>query len=143
MGQLDKAYEIYQKAFSFMPDDPEIRQKYGILLLQAGRYSEALNELQAVHDTGIRNIELISNLGYAYMDVGNIHSGIRYHEAVLAVNPRHADSIYGMALGHEKLGDLNRAKVYWQRFLDVTPPHNPWRKRAVKKLEQIDTYNRK
>jgi len=135
LGQLDDSERAYQKALDLLPDDLEIHQQYGVLLLQMGKHREALIELQRVYDAGVRYELLISNLGYAYMDVGDTLTGMKYHKEVLSSNPRHANSIYGMAMGFEKLGDMNRAAVYWQRFLDVTPLNNPWRDEAKKRLE--------
>lgn len=60
----------FDRAIRFVPDDPNVRLAYGIVLLRDGKKSEALAQMQKAQEFGGDNANLQYNLGLAYFDVG-------------------------------------------------------------------------
>jgi len=136
-GERDKARDAYLAAIAVVPHKPGLRQELAGYLMKIGSHEAARVELEKLYDLGYRNENLVSNLGFASLDTGRLEQGLRYHEEVLARNPRYVNSIYGLALAYEKLGRLEKSEAEWRRFLALTPPGNPWRANAERHLERV------
>lgn len=67
-GQTDQAMERYADAVEAQPTDPVIRYNYGALLLGAGRYDEAIVQLQSATQLSPDNADAFYNLGAAYQN---------------------------------------------------------------------------
>jgi tetratricopeptide (TPR) repeat protein len=65
-GQLDKAYELAQKARQLVPEDPSIADTLGWILFQQRKYSEALPLLRESAARFRQNGEILFHLGMTY-----------------------------------------------------------------------------
>ncbi len=133
-GKVGKAEAAFRRAAVLKPGDLTLHKKYGALLMQVGREKEALRELTRVYNAGRRDVELLSNLGYACLDTGDSTSALIHFREALAIHDRDANSIFGMAMVQERMGRWDVAVSYWKRFLAVTPPNNSWRRQAEQNL---------
>ncbi|NOY52649.1 MAG: tetratricopeptide repeat protein [Deltaproteobacteria bacterium] len=135
-GRIRAAETAFRKAAAIDSGDLTLHKKYGALLMQAGRDEDAKRELQRVYDAGRRDVELLSNLAYACLDTGDPVSALQHFREALSMNDRDANSIYGMAMVHERMGKWDRAADFWRRFLEVTPPNNAWRGKVEQSLRR-------
>ena len=58
-------------------------------------------------------------LANAYLELGRFDAAIAEYQRILRLNPRYPLVHYHLALAYERKGQLERAKSYYGRFLQV------------------------
>lgn len=101
---LDKAETLLRKANELRPDVPAFIDSLGWLYFRQGKYKEALAELE------------------------------RAEKLMEEWTPEDAEILDHVAQTHQKLGNADKAKEYWQRALDLNPPQETIRERAEREL---------
>ena len=101
---LDKAETLIRKANELRPDMPAFIDSLGWLFFRQGKYKEALSQLE------------------------------RAEKLMEEWTPDDAEILDHIAQTHQKLGNSDKAKEYWQRALDLNPPQENIRKRAEREL---------
>jgi protein O-mannosyl-transferase len=85
-GRLSEAVELLLQAISIAPEDAMARTAYGALLLQLGRSSEAVVQLEMAEALGRTRKDwigrdlmrsILTNLGWAYASVGRESDAVR------------------------------------------------------------------
>ena len=67
-GQTDRAIDVYGQIVANAPDDKVHRYNYGSLLLQAGRYDAAIEQLKVAVSLDAEYADAQYNLGVAYLN---------------------------------------------------------------------------
>lgn len=101
---LDKAETLLRKANELRPDVPAFIDSLGWLYFRQGKYDKALTELE------------------------------RAEKLMEEWTPEDAEILDHIAQTHQKLGNADKAREYWQRALDLNPPQEPIRQRAESEL---------
>lgn len=83
-------------------------------------------------------IEAVSNLGFAYYDMGFINEALVLQGQALMINPNFRNAHYGYALIMEKLGMYNRAKGSWEMVIRLSNHEDKWLESAKKHIKALD-----
>lgn len=75
----------------------------GLADLQGGRISEAIGAFQEAHRANPADVEIVNNLGYAYLLNNDLNSGERYMLTALTMQP-------GRSTGWDNLGHIYAKK---------------------------------
>lgn len=120
-GETLPALEAYQRALGLRPDQAELRGRIGLLLVQEGRFSEALAHLEAFladhpDDRGLR-----LNLAEAYEKTGALKKAER--ELALVCEAAPASVLYRRRLAEflERNGQKERAAEQFRRLDEKRP----------------------
>ena len=98
------------KADSGLLDDERLLEA-GRKLADLGRYDEALGALTAVKDPN--NSMVLTMIGYATRQLGDMDSGLAYYQQALAIDPQNADAREYLGEAYAESGriDLARAEL--------------------------------
>jgi spermidine synthase len=84
------------------PDQADARYTKATTLLEAGRYSEAIDEFRAVLELRPQAVEARNNLGVALASIGRLDEAIAQFQQALAIRPDFVDAQRNLALALAK-----------------------------------------
>jgi len=133
-GLLKTALIIIDKAISKDKDYPDLHNDKGTVLLDYGKYEEALKSFEST-------ITLISKISdqteyergfefYAFMgkirallELGDFHGIIDTYLIMTAKNPNDITSLNNLGFFYEKIGEKEKALECWRRCIEIGPPN--------------------
>src|SRR6202790_3063328 len=84
-------------------------------LLRTGRPADAVAPLREAALLQPSNPIIQHDLGLACVEIGLVSDGIAAFQRAVASNPRYTDAYFRMGIALEKLGDLRRAILAYNR----------------------------
>jgi tetratricopeptide (TPR) repeat protein len=124
-GKVDDAAATLKKALDVVPDDDdtETLRLLADILLAAGREAEAKPYMARLPEgTRVDPISLL-NIGISRYNEGKMDEALAQFEGVVADNPDLGVAYYYRGLAHLGLGNNDRAKADFQKFLELAPDH--------------------
>jgi tetratricopeptide (TPR) repeat protein len=120
-GQLRGAEETLREAASLEPESAEVHFALGRLAIAAGRWGEALLELERARDLGLESAELFTELGVAYQEAGRFEDSLAVLEPAARLRPD--DARVRVLLGRARLalGDADGAVTEFEAAGDDPP----------------------
>ncbi len=104
------------------PEDPAARVRVADLYLDARQFGDAAYWLQQAHNLVPADLDIRSRLAFARIGLGQVDAATAEFEAILAVDPDHADSLLAMGrLSLYLLQDIEAGVRYWERLVAVAP----------------------
>lgn len=88
-------------------------------LLQNQRYDEASEYLKKVYPEPIKDIKILSRLGYSLRMAGKLSEAETYYERILMDDPAEISSLFSMAGISQRKGNFLKAKDYYRQILAV------------------------
>jgi len=106
--------ELFRQKSDRLPTDKGLHFELGIRLLRAGRYDEAIRELQGVRNDPRHHWQALMYLGYCFKGRNNWRLAQRNFEEALQNIPageddRRKELLFQLAQGSAEAGDLGRA----------------------------------
>ena len=80
---------------------------------------------------------VLTNLGFAYFDLGETEAAARLFRSALSVGPREANAHFGLARTLERLGQRKEAVRSFQAYLECAPADDPFRLAAQERLRRL------
>lgn len=120
-GNHQKAYDIYEKALTEMPDSTNLLYAHAIAAEKLNRLDTAERDLRNVLKLDPNNVQALNALGYTLADRTN-----RYSEALgliqraMTLDPKDAAIIDSMGWVQFRLGNHNEAINYLRQALELT-----------------------
>jgi tetratricopeptide (TPR) repeat protein len=94
-----KAIETYNKALTLKPDDASLHNNYGLLLAKAGKFPDAIGELEkAAQLEPANSCKYYYNLGALYTNAGQVEPAIDTFKKGIAADANCADAYYQMGV---------------------------------------------
>jgi tetratricopeptide (TPR) repeat protein len=121
VGDPEKALQDYDSAFKEKPRSRQTRVLHARLLMIAGNYDEAREELEILLAEDDEDTDVLYNLSIIEGLQGDQKAQKEYLQKVVDIDPMHADAL--SALGDLALTDkdVSRASGYFQRALQSDP----------------------
>src|SRR5690606_7403435 len=118
-----KALEWYKQARSLMPRALDFQAKYGNCLLALGRWEEAQQvfEYLIAQQPGIQIP--YANLGFIYMQKGEVIRAIDWLEKALQRDPDHQQTLLNLAVCHFQIHQPAKSREYLLRVIKKDPAH--------------------
>jgi tetratricopeptide (TPR) repeat protein len=141
-GNGQEAFDRFDRATSLDPDYVEARFNKAQVLLDAGDYARAKQELTIVVDRGPDDHAARVALGLAHRGLKDHRSARAAWETVVDAAPRRssdrADALYNLAiLKAYFLSDLEGARRDLERYLQDAPTSHPRRREAETKRKEL------
>lgn len=120
-GNHQKAYDIYEKALTEMPDSTNLLYAHAIAAEKLNRVDIAERDLRSVLKLDPNNVQALNALGYTLADRTS-----RYSEALgliqraMTLDPKDAAIIDSMGWVQFRLGNHNEAINYLRQALELT-----------------------
>lgn len=73
------------------------------------------------------------NLGYVMLERGEAAVAVKYFHAAIGADPTFADAYFNLAMAYEHLGEVNKARPFWKKYVDLEP-QGTWAEIARKHL---------
>lgn len=124
LGERDKADEHFREALDSEPENPSIRNNYGVFLCESGRYDDAEDEFLEVVKNPVYTgrAATYENLGLCLRQGKKNERAEHYFRKALDVNPRLPKSLAAMADLSFEEGNMLSARAYLQRYSAVARP---------------------
>jgi len=126
------------------PLDPrmaEISQRFqqAVAMLHAQRFDEAAVALHRVILLSPRLTEAYVNMGYAMLGLERSEAASKFFLAATELKPYQANAYYGLAIALEQMHDLQGALGAMRTFIHLSPPDDPYVRKARSALWEWDT----
>ena len=125
LGRSDEAYERFKVVETIDPRDPQIRYNIGTYLLQHGKVTEAIAELEtALRFASIPQVisYIHNNLGTAYLQLGDYPAAEQHYTAALQIDDQRLHSLIGRGQALYAQGKFAAAAGDFARALEIAGP---------------------
>src|SRR5919205_244786 len=116
-----KAAEHYQEAISEGDNVAEAYCNLGIINLERGHISNALDNFTLSLKNDPRHVEAHYNLANLYYDAGDVQLAKLHYEAAAQIEPGFSLVYFNLSLVYHKLGDLSAASTTLEKYLQLEP----------------------
>ncbi len=119
-GMAEAALSKIKEAHALVPDEPVIRFAYAELLLDSGKYGEAVRLYLDLHEETdeIGGISILSRLAETYSAGAAYEEAIPYYEEMLQEHVL-PDTLFGAAFAYFQSGNAERAVTHLTNLIDM------------------------
>lgn len=127
------------------PHAKEIDQRFqqGVMMLHAKQYEHALTAFHRVLTLDPKMPEAHVNAGFALLGMNDAAAARAFFEGAIALRKEQLNAYYGLAVAHEKLGDLGAARGAMRTYAHLAPKDDPYRRKAEAALWEWESASRK
>lgn len=118
---VEEAERLYRRAIEIEPDLAIAYTNLGNLHFRRGEEDAAVALYEAALLRDAAQPEARYNLGYVSLERGKPDVAAGHFEAAIAVDPRFADAHFYLAMAYESLGQRDKARPSWRRYLELEP----------------------
>ena len=115
------AAEHYREAINEGDNVAEAYCNLGILNLERGELSSALDNFTLSLKNDPRHVEAHYNLANLYYDAGDLQLAKLHYEAAAQIEPGFSLVYFNLSLVYHKLGDLNAASATLEKYRQLEP----------------------
>lgn len=122
-GQLEAAKSSYERAVALDATSIEATTNLAVLCERLGQRDQAVFNWVKV--------------GGLYEQRGDFPIARRSYERALDLSPNSVQTLAGLAVVSERLGDREQAVAYWIKCQQLSSPNDPWRLQAEERLVDL------
>ena len=108
----------------------EERFQQAVAMLHAKQYDFAITALHRVIELAPKMPEAYVNMGYALIGKQDYKAAADFFNAAIELKPYQANAYWGLAVSQEQLGDLEMAMGAMRTFIHLSPPNDPFLRKA-------------
>jgi tetratricopeptide (TPR) repeat protein len=145
--QYTEAIQRFKNAVAIDPEATDAHFQLGRMALKQGRLNDALEHLRTVfeQDEKHSSSEILRELGALYVAARQYQDAIAKLEVYIEQRPYDPEGLYYYGFALEQSGDVNRARVMYERAIEAsrtTPAFRrrytaEWSRRAQKQLRRL------
>lgn len=124
LGLHDKAVTELKKALALNSRYPRAYHNLGVIYQIKGDWTQAIRNYELALSLDHNHLSSYNNLGLVYRSQKRPHEAREVLEKALAINPAFAQTHYNLALVLEEIGELDRARFHFQKFVDLSGEEN-------------------
>lgn len=112
--------------------EKELNERFdeAVAMLHAKKYDYAITALHRVIALAPRMPEAYVNMGYALIGLQNYRAARDFFNTAIEIEPYQANAYWGLAECLEQLGDLEGALGAMRTYIHLSPPNDPYLRRA-------------
>jgi tetratricopeptide (TPR) repeat protein len=122
LRDFERALASYDAGLGIAPNDPELRNRRGVALLELGRPREALEDFESALGANPDNLDALGNDGNALLKLNRPAAALAVYDRALAVVPGNAQLLTNRAVALRRLDRPQEALMSASRAL-VSEPH--------------------
>jgi tetratricopeptide (TPR) repeat protein len=99
----------------------------GIIYYIMKKYDDSLNDFNKALSLKAENqikSGIYNNRGYLFIDLNKIESAINDFKLAIGLKPDRADAFCGLAICDYKNGDIDNAKIYYKKAIELNPNYS-------------------
>jgi predicted CXXCH cytochrome family protein len=120
-GREADAEELLRRGIELEPNDPSLKHALGLSLVRSNRLEEALAMLREASEQGIADPLYAYVYGVALHSTGARDEGLAELESTAQRFPGYAPVLFALATMHRDAGNIESARDYARRLLEVSP----------------------
>lgn len=120
-GNFDESLKEYQNALTLDPDNAELHNNTGLVLLKKGLFDSAEKHFNQAIELDAACAMCFNNLGYLKTLTGQHDVAKRHFKKAIELKPDYVETYFNLAVLHEKNGDVAEAVTAYQDFLKYLP----------------------
>jgi predicted CXXCH cytochrome family protein len=120
-GREGEAEELLRRGIELEPNDPSLKHALGLSLVRSRRLDEALAMLREASEQGTAEPLYAYVYGVALHSSGSPDAGLEELENVAERFPGYSPVLFALATMHRDAGDIETARMYARRVLEVSP----------------------
>ncbi len=106
------------------------RFQQAVAMLHAKQYDFAIKALHRVIELAPKMPEAYVNMGFALIGKENYKASADFFNSAIELKPYQANAYWGLAISLEQLGDLEGALGAMRAFIHLSPPNDPFIRKA-------------
>jgi tetratricopeptide (TPR) repeat protein len=111
----------FHRAIALDPNHATSHQWYSVYLLTAGRFAEALQEIQRAQARDPLSLPINTDLGFCYYYTGRYDEAVKQLSLVLGMNPNFAPAHLWLGRTYQELGKFDDALAAFRRVEERIP----------------------
>ncbi|VDH01682.1 cellulose synthase subunit BcsC [Lysinibacillus sphaericus] len=126
VGMAEVALSKIDEAAELAPEEPVIRFAKAELLLESGKYSEAVRLYLQLRERGVDEVggtSLESRIAEAYSAGGAYEEAVPYYESLLKHGNVHPDTLFGAAYSQYQSGNSQPALNHLDQLIEMDPDY--------------------
>lgn len=123
IGYWHDSVALFQHALESTADNPFMRYSLGTALIEQGRLSEGIDELQAMVRMTPGEADSHYNLAVALQSAGRLQEAADEYRATLAIQERHADAHNNLGAIDYQRHEYAGARQHFLRAIEIHPEH--------------------
>lgn len=124
LGMYDQALAQLKKAIALNPRYSRAYHNLGVVYQILGDWKQATKHYETTLSLERNHLSTYNNLGLVYRSQKRLHEAREVLEKALAINPYFAQTHYNFALVLEELGEGERARFHYQKFVESAGEEN-------------------
>ncbi len=136
LGKHGQAIHHFERALALNPSYVRAQHNLGVIYHLKGDLKRAIKNYQAALSLDRGNLSSLNNLGLVYREEERLYDAREVLEKALNLKPAFPQTQYNLALVLEGLGEVEQARIHYQKFINLTGQNN----RAL--AEKVETHLR-
>ena len=113
------------------------RCELGGLLIQQGRYSDAIETLNQARQLDAKDTDVLYNLASAYYALGQYDNAAAIGETFVALDPKNEAALWNLSKAYYAADKITKARLTWQQIVVLDVPGSPFAERANQALAAV------
>jgi Flp pilus assembly protein TadD len=118
LRMYEQAIAEFKKALALNPRYPRAYHNLGVIYQLKEDWKQAIKNYEMALSLDRNHLSSYNNLALVLRSQKRPHEAVEFLEKALAINPSFAHTHYNLALVLEELGDVERARFHYQKFVD-------------------------
>jgi len=136
---VNEAILAIKKAVKLKPDDVQAREMMLEILLEVGRFDDAIREAQELLRVSPRSLSARDVLSIAYLQKGMLERALQVTNELINLDPTSPINHFKKAVLFQQKGDIGSAIREFSRVLEMQPD-SEMAQDAERALETLDSY---
>jgi len=120
-GNMDKAFEDYQKAVELKPDFILPISRTGRIYAKKKDFEKAIELYKKAVELGDQDTTTYYNYGVCLLNLGNKKEAKDIFERLLSLDENYSDAYYYLGIIYIGLSEAAKAKEFLQKFIEMDP----------------------
>ena len=121
LGNYPRAIRVYEKAIGMHVETDEIFSRLGKDYLRTHQLEKAVKAMQRASELNPTDLDNLSNLGAANLQLGHVADARKAFEAITAQSDRYAPAFNGLGLIAISQGDSDAALLNFRKAVEADP----------------------
>jgi tetratricopeptide (TPR) repeat protein len=118
-GFLDEALNLCESVLKVESQQPESIYLSGLILLKDGQIKRAIDRLLKANVLFPKHFEVLTNLGFAYHELGEVRLAKAYYLEALSVNPQYINAYYNLHALYLDENNFDQAKHSLEKIISI------------------------
>lgn len=121
IGNVHGSEEFFRKVVRISPTIAECHKGLGDIHMLKEEYNEAMNCYEKALDIDHNDVAILNSMGLVLVKQGLFADGIQKYALALSIEPNNAKVLFNIGYAHEKGGNLELARDYYNKSLINQP----------------------